>query len=101
MATHEPFHLTPSTFGSGSLRADSYARPGKLFTASADLMVAQVAALTHEAIHQLIEAVVSRAGGAHNNTMNPSATSLRSAAAGYRERWAHIAITSYAEKAAG
>jgi len=42
-------HLTPPSFGSGSLRSDSYARPGKLFTASADLMVAQVAALTHEA----------------------------------------------------
>jgi hypothetical protein len=35
-----------------------------LFTASADLMVAQVAALTHEAIQQLIEAVVSTLRGA-------------------------------------
>ncbi len=26
--------------------------------------------------------------GVHNNTMNPTATSLRSAAAGYRARWA-------------
>ena len=58
-------HLTPSSFGSGSLRADSYARPGKLFTASADLMVAQVAALTPEALQQLIEAVISIVRGAH------------------------------------
>ena len=57
-------HLTPSSFGSGSLRSDSYARPGKLFTASADLMVAQVATLTHEALQQLIDAVVSTLRGA-------------------------------------
>ena len=57
-------HLTLSSFGSGSLRSDSYARPGKLFTASADLMVVQVAVLTHEAFQQLIEAVVSTLRGA-------------------------------------
>ena len=56
-------HLTPSSFGSGSAPSDSYARPGKLFTGSADLMVAQVAALTHEARQQLIEAVVSTLRG--------------------------------------
>ena len=32
-------HLTPASFGSGSLRSDSYARPGKLFTASQELML--------------------------------------------------------------
>ena len=57
-------HLTPSSLGSGSLRSDSYARPGKLFTASADLVVAQVATLTHAALQQLIEAVVSTLRGA-------------------------------------
>ena len=51
-------HLTSSSFGSGSLRSTSYARPGKLFTASRDLMVAQVATLTREALQQLIESVV-------------------------------------------
>jgi mRNA interferase MazF len=51
-------HLTPSSFASGSLRSDSYARPGKLFTASRELMVAQVATLNPEAREQLIEAVV-------------------------------------------
>jgi mRNA interferase MazF len=50
--------LTPSSFSSGSLRSDSYARPGKLFTASRDLMVAQVATLSPEAREQLITAVV-------------------------------------------
>ena len=38
-------HLAPSSFASGSLRSESYARPGKLFTASQELMVAQVAIL--------------------------------------------------------
>jgi mRNA interferase MazF len=56
--------LTPSSFSSGSLRSDSYARPGKLFTASRDLMVAQVATLRPEAREQLITAVVGILRGA-------------------------------------
>ena len=43
---------------SGSLRSDSYARPGKLFTASRELMVGQVATLSSEAREQLTGAVV-------------------------------------------
>ena len=58
--------LTEASFGSGSLRAVSYARPGKLFTASQDLMVAQVAILTADAREHVIERVVRilRAGRA-------------------------------------
>ena len=52
-------HLTPSSFNSGSLRSDSYARPGKLFTASRELMVTQVAVLNGEARQRLIDAVIS------------------------------------------
>jgi len=51
-------HLTPASFGSGSLRSDSYARPGRLFTASQELMVGEVAVLRPEARAQLIDAVV-------------------------------------------
>ena len=51
-------HLTQASFGSGSLRSDSYARPGKLFTASRELMVGEVAVLRPEAREQLIDAVV-------------------------------------------
>jgi mRNA interferase MazF len=51
-------HLTPASFESGSLRSDSYARPGKLFTASQELMVAEVAVLRPEARERLIDAVV-------------------------------------------
>ena len=50
--------LTESSFASGSLRAESYARPGKLFTASRDLMVAHVGSLRPEAREQIIEAAV-------------------------------------------
>jgi hypothetical protein len=56
--------LTPASFSSGSLRSDSYARPGKLFTVSQELIVGQVAILTPEARRQLIEAVVSALRGA-------------------------------------
>jgi mRNA interferase MazF len=56
--------LTSSSFISGSLRSDSYGRPGKLFTASRDLMVAQVATLNTEAREQLVAAVVRILRGA-------------------------------------
>jgi mRNA interferase MazF len=52
-------HLAASSFSSGSLRSDSYARPGKLFTASRDLMVAQVGILSPEARQQVVDAVVA------------------------------------------
>ena len=60
-------HLAPSSFASGSLRSESYARPGKLFTASQELMVTQVATLTPEARGTLIDAVVDvlRSAAAH------------------------------------
>jgi len=64
-------HLTSSSFTTGSLRADSYARPGKLFTASRELMVTEVAVLSSEARARLVEAVVRilrdqpAAGAAH------------------------------------
>ena len=56
--------LPASSFTSGSLRAESYARPGKLFTASRDLMVAEVAILSADARQQVLDAVVAilRAG---------------------------------------
>jgi mRNA interferase MazF len=51
--------LTASSFTSGSLRAESYARPGKLFTASRDLMVAEVAILNADAREQVVDAVIA------------------------------------------
>lgn len=50
--------LTESSFATGSLRVASYARPGKLFTANRELMVAQVGALQRRATAQIVEAVI-------------------------------------------
>jgi mRNA interferase MazF len=50
--------LDDTAFASGSLRVTSYARPGKLFTASSDLMTGQVGLLTPEARTRIVDAVV-------------------------------------------
>ncbi len=54
-----------ASFAAGTLRATSYARPGKLFTASRDLIVTQVGTLKSERFWQIIDSVVAllRAGG--------------------------------------
>ena len=54
--------LEDASFAAGSLRATSYARPGKLFTASRDLMVVQVGRLKPEPFRQIINAVVALLG---------------------------------------
>ena len=56
--------LVEADFATGTLRTESYARPGKLFTASQELMVAQVATLRAEARATLIDAVVDVLRGA-------------------------------------
>ena len=50
--------LTEASFRTGSLRVTSYARPGKLFTASHDLMTGQVGHLQDESLGDIIDAVV-------------------------------------------
>lgn len=50
--------LTDASFYTGSLRVTSYARPGKLFTASHDLMTAQVGRLQDGSPGEIIEAVI-------------------------------------------
>ena len=56
--------LNESAFARGSLRVASYARPGKLFTASDDLVIGKVGALTPEVLGRIVDAVVTllRAG---------------------------------------
>lgn len=56
--------LADDSFASGSLRVTSFARPGKLFTDSRDLMVAQVGVLKVDSLSQIVESAVSilRAG---------------------------------------
>ena len=51
--------LEDASFAGGSLRVTSYARPGKLFTASRELIVAQVGKLKSEPFRQIIDAVVT------------------------------------------
>jgi mRNA interferase MazF len=50
--------LEAASFATGALRVVSYVRPGKLFTANGDLIVAQVGSLKVEPFTQIIEAVV-------------------------------------------
>lgn len=47
-----------AAFASGSLRVVSYARPGKLFTASQDLVTGQLGVLTPDALTRIVDAVV-------------------------------------------
>lgn len=50
--------LSEDAFAAGSLRRESYARPGKLFTADQGLIVRQVGTLNDEALKRIVEAVV-------------------------------------------
>jgi hypothetical protein len=51
--------LADRAFASGSLRVASYARPGKLFTASHDLIVGRAGVLKPDAHRQIVESVVT------------------------------------------
>jgi len=50
--------LDNESFSEGSLRVASYARPGKLFTASQNLIIAQLGRLESGPFHQIIESVI-------------------------------------------
>ena len=50
--------LTNPDFRSGSLRVASYARPGKLFTASQELLVSEVGVLNDKAFDRVLGAVI-------------------------------------------
>ena len=50
--------LVSGGFATGSLRVESYARPGKLFTANHNLIVAQIGTLKAKPFKQIVEAVV-------------------------------------------
>lgn len=51
--------LVAADFASGSLQLDSFARPGKLFTASRGLVVRSVGRLNPAAFDRLLDAVVA------------------------------------------
>ena len=56
---HRAIELLDSSFTTGSLRAASYARPGKLFTANRDLVVAQVGSLKSEPFSRIVDEIVN------------------------------------------
>ena len=51
--------LTGSSFASGGLHRDSFARPGKLFTASASIVVRDAGALVREAHQAVVKSIVA------------------------------------------
>jgi len=51
--------LDNGSFSSGSLRVASYARPGKLFTASRSLISFEIGTLRPDAFEQVLAAVIS------------------------------------------
>jgi len=51
--------LTNDDFATGSLKLTSYARPGKLFTASESLMMSQAGELQPDSLKKIIDAVVA------------------------------------------
>jgi mRNA interferase MazF len=55
---HRAIPLSEEDFDTGSLRRNSYARPGKLFTANQELLVARVGELKEESFKHIIAAVV-------------------------------------------
>lgn len=55
--------LTSESFARGGLDLESYARPGKLFTANEALIDREVGALTPDALGDLVAAVVALLGG--------------------------------------
>ena len=54
--------VTNSDLVSGSFRKDSYARPGKLFTANAAIMSKQIGELKAEKLEEIVRAVISLLG---------------------------------------
>ena len=51
--------VTNGDLASGSFRKDSYARPGKLFTANTGIMTKQLGELKPEKLEEIIRAVIS------------------------------------------
>ena len=50
--------LTDTDFDTGSLRVTSYARPGKLFTASSSLMVSEAGNLSQATLQSIVQRVI-------------------------------------------
>ena len=51
--------INDASFAAGGLRLTSYARPGKLFTASQDLVMFQAGTLKSDALERVVDSVVA------------------------------------------
>ena len=62
----DAIEIGDAAFASGSLRVTSYVRPGKLFTASEELITVEIAMLDRRVLGQIVDALVGilRAGKA-------------------------------------
>ena len=60
--------LADDSFAEGSLRVRSFARPGKLFTASAGLMLTDVGTLKERVVARVVGAVIDILRGHRNET---------------------------------
>jgi mRNA interferase MazF len=58
-ADQDALLIASADFASGSLQRDSFARPGKLFTAHASLMVGNAGQLTRERTRAVLVAVLT------------------------------------------
>ena len=63
--------LEQADFASGSLEITSYVRPGKLFTASTDLITSEVGTLKAEALMRVVDAVVALLRPAPTSSTEP------------------------------
>ena len=67
--------LNDSGFESGSLRVESYMRPGKLFTAHQPLIVSEVGLLKEATFDEIIDAIVALLkSSANRNNEAPTST---------------------------
>ena len=58
-ADPQAVEVTNNDLASGSFRKNSYARPGKLFTANAGIMTGKIGELRSEKLEEIVRAVIS------------------------------------------
>ncbi|MGB7622142.1 MAG: type II toxin-antitoxin system PemK/MazF family toxin [Terriglobia bacterium] len=67
--------ITDESFSHGSLRIASFARPGKLFTASSGLMLGEVGMLKADVTRQIIHRIIDMLKrGMEQSEINPGTT---------------------------
>lgn len=69
--------LVPDDFACGSLKRTSFARPGKLFTANASLIGAEVGRLNATSLRNVLDAVISLLKGSKSEPPNGEAAERR------------------------